>query len=60
MPRYKVREKRCYEATYLIDAANADAAGRLDGEIVQEAGGDGDDHGEQLLSVDQVADDEEL
>lgn len=60
MPRYKVREMRGYTAEYLIDAPNEDAAGRLDGEIVQEAHGDGDDHGVELLSVTPVADDEEF
>lgn len=60
MPRYKVREKRAYIAEYLIDAVDSDAAGELKGEIVEESGGDGDDHGEELLSVELVADDAEL
>jgi hypothetical protein len=60
MPRFIVRERRCYIATYLIDAASDEQAGRRDGAVVDEAGGDGDDYGDELLSVEQVDDDTEL
>jgi hypothetical protein len=52
--RYIVRERRCYTAEYLIEAVSAEAAGRLDGNILEEAGGDGDDHGDELLSVEET------
>lgn len=54
MPRFKVRESRGYTATYLVDAVDAEAAGRLDGKIVEEEGGDGGDYGIELLSVEEI------
>jgi hypothetical protein len=53
--RYKVIERRCYHAEYVIEAANEKAAGGLDGEIISE------DHtdcwGDDLVSV-ELLDDE--
>lgn len=59
MPRYIVHEKRSRTAEYLIDAADEQAAGRLDGQILDE-GGDADDYGDELLSVEEVSDDTEM
>lgn len=59
MPRYKVAETRARRAEYLIDAESEEAARSLDGDIVAE-GGDADDYGLEILSVEQVDDDEEM
>jgi hypothetical protein len=57
MPRFRVKERRAYRVTYLIDAENEEAAGRLDGELIQEAADDS--WADEVLSVEAVADDEE-
>lgn len=58
MPRYKVVEKRSYESTVLIDAANENDAKHYAGDIVyEEDNANGGSVGEELLSVEQVADD---
>ena len=59
MPRFKVAETRARRVEYLIDAESEDAARRLDGEIIEE-GGDADDYGLEILSVEQVDDEEEM
>jgi hypothetical protein len=53
MPLYEVRERREYTAIYRIVAQDAEAAGRLDGEIVEEENG-GDDIGVDLIKVDEI------
>ncbi len=58
MPRYLVIERRALKWGYLIDAENEEAAGYLDGEIVSEA--ETDTWGEELLSVEEVASDEDM
>lgn len=57
MPRYRVTEIRARKAVYLIDAADEKAAERGDGEILDE-GGDADDYGQELVSVERVDNDE--
>lgn len=59
MPRYRVVEKRCREARYIIDAADENAARHYDGDIIDE-GGDADDYGEETISVEQVGDEEDM
>jgi len=50
MPIYEVKERRAYTETYIIKAKNKEAAGRLDGEILDEWN-EGDDYGLELISV---------
>lgn len=61
MPRYKVVERRCYEATYVVDADNEDDAKRLRGSanIVSEDGDGGDSYGDELLSCEEIDEDDE-
>lgn len=56
MPKFIVKEKRARQAEYLIEAADEESAGRLDGDIIDE-GGDADDYGLELVSVELVGDD---
>jgi hypothetical protein len=58
--RFKVIERRCYDATYLVDADSAEAASKLQGEVVAEDDATHNSWADELLSVEQVADDEEL
>lgn len=55
--RFKVIERRSYDATYIIDADDERAARRLEGEIVSE------DHsdcwGDEVLSVEMVEGEDE-
>lgn len=57
MPRFKVVEKRAYKEGFLIDAVDEEAAKRLDGEVVADASTDS--WADELLELEQVADDEE-
>jgi len=58
MPRYKVVERRCYEATYVVDADNVEDAKRLRGSavIVSEEGGEEGSYGDELLSCEEMSD----
>lgn len=61
MARYKVVERRCFDATYIVEAESAEAAGRLDGDIVSEDPTDSDNNwGLELLSVEEVDEGYEL
>lgn len=61
MPRYKVVERRCYEATYVVEADNEDDARRLRGSanIVSEDDDASNSYGNELLSCEEVDEDEE-
>lgn len=48
--RFIVEEIRARRVQYLVEAVDADAAGRLDGTLLEE-GGDHDDYGLELVSV---------
>jgi hypothetical protein len=52
VPRFKVVERRCYDATYIIDAANEKDASHLVGDVVSED--EGESWGSDLLSVEVV------
>lgn len=54
--RFKVIERRCYDATYIIEAEDERAARRLEGEIVDEQ--HSDCWGDEVLSVDEIGEDE--
>lgn len=59
MPRFRVAEIRARKVIYLIDAVDERAARHLEGDILDE-GGDADDYGQEILEVEEVADDEEF
>lgn len=48
-----MKEIRAREVQYLIDAEDEAAARKLDGEIIEE-GGDADDYGQELVSVEEA------
>lgn len=58
--RFKVVERRCYDATYIIDAEDAKEAGKLNGDIVEEDHRADDSWGDSLLSVEEVDKEAEL
>lgn len=60
MMRYRVKERRAYYAEYIIEANNEQAAGKLQGKIIEEDDNSGDSWGDELISVDEVDEDEEL
>lgn len=57
MPKFIVQEKRCFIWSVLIDAADEDAAGRFEGDILEEAEGAG--WGEDFISVESVGEERE-
>lgn len=57
-PRFRVKEIRARNSTYLIDARTEDDATHGRGEFI-DFGGDADDYGLELVSVEEVSDDEE-
>jgi hypothetical protein len=60
MPRYYVKERRCYNAEYLVDAVDEEAASHLRGDIVAEEANEWNSWGEELLEVSEVEDDREF
>ena len=56
--RFKVVERRCYDATYIFDAEGENEARRLDGEILEEE--HSDCWGDDTLSVEEVDEDATL
>ena len=60
MPRYRVTEKRSYTETVIIDATDEDSARHYGGVIIAEWNdADGGSVGEELLSCEQIGDEDE-
>jgi hypothetical protein len=57
MPRYRVTEERSYTSTMIIDAVDAEAAERGEGEIIEENATDS--FGAKLLGVEEIGPEED-